>query len=114
MRKVIYFYGGIVADFDIPDDRFESFTSQVNPKTIHSEDDLGFARVVLANFVKDDKNETVGTEEILAACFVWNFFNTNLEDTLHIDGNVMIVDLAGDGETIEYASVDDIQLAPSN
>lgn len=114
MRKIIYFFGGTVADFDIPDDRFDDFTTQAKPETLHSEDDLGLARGVLANFLKSDENTEVGAEEILAASFVWNFFNTHMEDHLHIDGDVMIVDLAGNGETIEYASVNDVQLAPSN
>jgi len=114
MRKVIYFNGGTVADFAIPDDRFNDFTSQVNPKTLHSEDDLGLARAALANFMKGEENAEISAQEILAACFVWNFFNTHLEDHLHIDGDIMIVDLEGDGETIEYASVNDVQLTPGN
>ncbi|MDH5749385.1 MAG: hypothetical protein OEY85_08740 [Rhodospirillales bacterium] len=114
MRKVIYFLGGTVADFDIPDDRFDEFSKHSKRDARHSEDDLGKARRKLEAFVQSNAETGAGPEEILAACFIWNFFNTHADDNLYIKGDVVIVDLNGDGETIEYASVNDIQLAPSH
>ncbi len=116
MRKIIYFRGGSVADFVIPDDRFEAFTADAAPGVIHSEDDLGKARVVLEDFLTDNPEaDAPATDlEILAACFVWNFFNSHPKDHMSIKGDVIIVDLNGDGATIEYASVDDVPLTPGN
>lgn len=116
MRKVVYFCGGSVADFVIPDDRFEAFTDHMAPGVIHSEDDLGKARAVLEAFLTDNpKADAPATDlEILAACFVWNFFNSHPKEDMSIQGDVIIVDLSGDGATIEYASVDDVPLSPGN
>ena len=116
MRKIIYFRGGTVADFVIPEDRFEAFTTHASPDVVHSEDDLGKARAVLEAFVmaNPDADAAATDQEILAACFVWNFFNSHPKDHMSIKGDVMIVDLTGDGATIEYASVDDVPLVPGN
>lgn len=116
MRKVIYFLGGSVADFVIPDDRFEAFSAHAAPEVIHSEDDLGKARTVLETFLTENPEaDAPATDlEILAACFVWNFFNSHPKEDMSIKGDVIIVDLSGDAATIEYASVDDVPLTPGN
>jgi hypothetical protein len=114
MRKVTYFLGGTVADFDIPDDRFDDFSKNSARDTRHSDDHLDKARRHMEAFIQSDPQTAAGAEEILAACFIWNYFNTQADDTLYIKGDVIIVDLNGDGATIEYASPRDIQMTPSN
>lgn len=113
MRKVVYFYGGTVADFAIPDDRFEDFTRHVKWDKRHSQDDLAKARQVLEAFVRrsrGSKSPVVGSGETVAACFVWSYFNTHPDDKLHIDGDVVIIDVKGDGSNVDYASTADVQL----
>ncbi|MBL6933174.1 MAG: hypothetical protein ISR45_09520 [Rhodospirillales bacterium] len=114
MRKITYFQAGVVADFTIPDDRFEDFTRGIGLDKAHVEDELLKAREVLGNFVASGKDGSSGPEETLAACYVWNFFNTHPEDEMHIAGDVVIIDLDGDGTNIDYAAVGDIQIAPVN
>ena len=114
MRKVMYFMGGIVADFTIPDDRFEEFTKNIDWEIRHEEGELDKARGVLERFTRNAPADGAGPVETLAACFVWNFFNTNPDDERFIKGDIVIVDLQGDGSTIEYASAADIQMAPEN
>ncbi len=114
MRKVIYFHGGTVADFDIPDDRFDDFSKNAKRDARHSEDALDKARRNLEAFIQSESKSNAGAEETLAACFIWNFFNTHDDDALYIKGDVVIVDLSGDGGTIEYAAVKDVQMAPSH
>ncbi len=115
MRKVTYFLAGTVADFSIPDDRFDAFCRDMNLGTFHSEEGLGKARSGLEAFMlRGEKGIQAGPEEVLAACFVWNFFNTHPDNAMHIEGDVVIIDLNGDGGTIDYASARDIQLAQKN
>jgi len=114
MRKVMYFLGGAVADFEIADARFEDFTDQVRAEVCHDDGELGKARTVLEEFTRGGEGKTASSSEELAACFVWNYFNTHPDPAKIIQGDVIIVDLTGDGETIEYASVADVQVAPVN
>ncbi len=114
MRKVIYYCGGDVADFPIPDGRFEDFIKHLKWEARHSEDDLTKARFVLEAVVKQGAPASTPPEALAAACFVWNYFNTHEEDEYYIKGDIIIIDLNGDGATIEYASVNDIELAPAN
>jgi len=114
MRKITYFNAGVVADFTIPDDRFTEFTSNIGLDKAHSEDEIQKAREVLGAFVSNPDNRTAGPEQILAACYIWNFFNTHPEDEMFIEGDVVIIDLEGDGTNIDYASAGDIQIAPVN
>jgi hypothetical protein len=110
MRKVSYFYGGQLADFVIPDDRFEEFSKHLKWETRHSETDVEKARGILEICVVKGDDAAVGQNEILAACFVWNFFNTNPDDQLFIDGDVVIVDLEGNGNYVDYVAASEIQL----
>lgn len=114
MKTVTYFYGGTVADFVIPDDRFEDFVRHVTFDARYDADQLDRARLVLERFVKDDQDHSFGATETVAACFVWNFFNTNPDDTHHIKGDIVIVDLEGNGAYVEYTSPEHIKLAPAN
>ncbi len=111
MRKVLYFRGGTVADFAIPGDRYEDFSKHVKWELRYSEGELDKARKVLERFVMEG-GENTGPAETAAACFVWQFFNTNTDDERFIGGDIVIVDLRGDGATIEYASAADIQVTP--
>lgn len=114
MRKVTYFHAGTVADFVIPDDRFNEFSTAMSWEKAHSEDEIQKARAVLGDFVIADDAPPVGPEQILAACYIWNFFNTHSDEEMHIKGDVMVIDLAGDGEHIDYSALSDIQLAPDD
>lgn len=115
MRKVTYFLAGTVADFSIPDDNFDAFCRDMDLEAFQSEEDLGKSRTVLEAFVmRGEKGAQAGAEETLAACFVWNFFNTHPQDAMHIEGDVMVIDLNGDGETIDYACSEEVRLAPEN
>jgi hypothetical protein len=114
MRTVTYFHAGTVADFVIPDDRFKEFAMRMPFDRQHQEGELQKAREILAAFTARGGDASVGNAEILAACYVWNFFNTNPDEERHIKGDVVIVDLDGGGETVEYASVNDIQIAQTD
>ncbi len=114
MRKVTYFHAGTVADFAIPDDRFDEFSQGITWDKAHSEDDIQKARAVLGDFMMAENDPEVGPGQILAACYIWNFFNTNPDEKMHIAGDIMVIDLEGDGEHIDYSAAGDINLAPVN
>lgn len=115
MRKVMYFQGGIVAEFTVPDALFHAFSREMDWDRRYNDDELQKAQRVLGNFVTaSDEGTPQGANESAAACFVWNFFNTNPDADRVIDDDIFIVDLAGDGETIEYAAVRDIPLTPDH
>lgn len=117
MRKVVFYLGGKVADFTILDDRFDAFSGAMPWERRHSKDDLAKARQVLAAFVRrgeGDPAAKAGPNEILASCFIWNYFNTNPEGDKQIDGDVLVVDLHGDGLSIDYMAAADADLAREN
>lgn len=116
MRKVTYFNVGVVADFSIPDDNFETFSEAIGFEKSHVDDELLKAREVLGQFMceGDVTEKTAGPEQILAACYVWNYFNTNPDDKMHIEGDIIIIDLEGNGEHIDYSAAADIQMTPVN
>lgn len=110
MRTITYFQGGTVADFKVPDERFDDFAKSIDWQTRYSEDQLHKARKVLALALGRDGKLKTTPQEILAACFVWNYFNTHPEEEKHISGDVLIIDLKGDGETIDFAATADVEL----
>lgn len=115
MRTVTYFCGGKVADFPIPNELFESFVFNLKPDKYHSEAELGRARSVLDVFIRQEGDDLhAGPYELAAACYVWHYFNTNKRADQRIEGDVVIVDLNGEGSTIEYAAASDIQIAPDS
>lgn len=117
MRKVVFYFGGTVADFAVPDERFDEFSRLMPWDRRYSEDDLAKAREVLAAFVRRSRETPgleVGPNEILAACFVWNFFNTHPENRQHIEGDVLIVDMHGDGTAVDYMSAAEASLVREN
>lgn len=118
MRKVSYFSGGLVADFSLTDQTFDKFLDDLSEAEgeieSYGENDLMKARTLLDNFMlkaRDDENIEQGVGEMLAACYIWNFFNTNPEKMRVINGDIIIIDLAGDLNTVEYASANEVQLA---
>jgi len=118
MRNVTYFSAGLVADFAISDQAFDKFLVDLNEaaKEIdrYGENDLMKGRTLLDNFMaraQQDENIEQGPGEILAASFIWNFFNTNPDPSRVITGDIVIVDLDGTLNTVEYASVNDLQIA---
>ncbi|TCS60370.1 hypothetical protein [Varunaivibrio sulfuroxidans] len=117
MRKVTYFSAGTVADFTIPDDRFQEFLKSEGQFERYGEDDLTKARDVLDAFMaraRATADAHHGGAEILAACFIWNFFNTNPEEERLITDDIVIIDLDGDLNTVEYAAARDIQIEPGH
>lgn len=118
MRNVTYFSAGLVADFAISDQAFDKFLVDLNEaeKEIdrHGEGDLMTARTLLDNFMaRAQQGEDIeqGPGEVLGACFIWNFFNTNPNITRMITGDIVVVDLDGTLTTVEYASANDLQIA---
>ncbi|NQU57544.1 MAG: hypothetical protein HQ513_09925, partial [Rhodospirillales bacterium] len=107
-RKITYFYAGVVADFIIPEDRFDDFSLAIGLDKSHSEDEIQKAQGVLGAFVAGATEEAAGPEQILAACYIWNYFNTHPVDDKHIEGDVVIIDLEGNGVHIDYAAASDI------
>ncbi len=117
MRKVIYFSGGLVADFIITDQAFEKFLVDLEDAAgeieRHGEADLMKARTLLDNFMdraRDDEEAEQGPGEVLAASYIWNFFNTHPQAERAISGDIVIVDLDGSLNTVKYASVNDVQI----
>lgn len=117
MRKVTYYSGGLVADFIITDAAFDKFLGYLEEAEgeieRYGEADLMKARTLLDNFMlraRDDEDIEQGPGEVLGACYVWNYFNTNPEAARVITGDIVILDLDGSLHTVEYASVNDFQI----
>lgn len=117
MRNVTYFSGGLVADFAISDAAFEKFLAYLEEAKGeidgYGEDDLMTARTILDNFMAAawrDEDIEQGPGEVLAACFIWNFFNTNPDAAQVISGDIVIVDFDGTLTTVEFASAADVKL----
>ncbi|VBB69044.1 hypothetical protein RIEGSTA812A_PEG_517 [invertebrate metagenome] len=110
MRKVIYYCGGTVVDFNVEEAHYEDFLRSLRNEKYNNDKELNRARWVLAAYVRRDTNEIPGPLEQIAACYVWHYFNTHVMDDHRIDGDIMIVDLDGTGATIEYTAAQDVQL----
>jgi hypothetical protein len=117
VRNVSYFSGGLVADFAISDVAFDKFlTDLAEAKNIidgYGEGDLMKARTLLDNFmIRAHQDESVdqGPGEVLAACFIWNFFNTNPNPARVIEGDIVLIDLDGTLSTVKYVSAKDVQI----
>lgn len=118
MRNVTYFSAGLVAEFAISDQAFNKFLTYLgeaeNEIDRHGEDDLMKARTLLDMYMAralEAENINQGPGEVLAASFIWNFFNTNPDASKVIEGDIVIVDLDGTLNTSKYVSANDIQLA---
>ena len=118
MRKVSYFSGGLVADFLLTDQTFDKFLEDLADAEgeieRYGQKDLMRARALLDDFMfcaRQDENIDQGVGEMLAACYIWNFFNTNPNKSRVIKGDIIIIDLAGDLNTVEYASANDVQMS---
>jgi hypothetical protein len=117
MRKVVFYLGGMVADFVIPDDRFDEFSRLMPWDRRYADADLARARDALAGFVRRSREAPgakAGPNEILAACFVWNYFNTHPEQGRRIDGDVLIANASGEGESVDYMPAADADLVREN
>lgn len=118
MRKVTYYSGGLVADFAISDKAFAKFLEDLEDAAgeieRYGENDLMKARTLLDNFMmraREDEDIDQGPGEVLGACYIWNFFNTNPQPDRVISGDIVIVDVDGSLNAVEYASVSDIQVS---
>lgn len=121
MRNVSYFSGGLVADFAISDAAFDKFlTYLAEAKNIidgYGESDLMKARTLLDNFMiraHQDENVEQGPGEVLAACYIWNFFNTNPNQARVIEGDIVLIDLDGTLSTVKYVSAKDVKIPDSH
>ena len=117
MRKVTYFSAGLVAEFAVTDPAFDKFLADLDEAAgmiePYGEPDLMKARTLLDNFMmraRDDEDIEQGPGEVLAASYIWNFFNTNPNPARVIEGDIVIVDLDGTLNTVEYASAHDVQM----
>ena len=119
MRKVTYFSGGLVAEFAITDQAFDKFLTDLAEAEAegvidpHGEPDLMKARTILDNFmaaVQDDEDLDQGPGEVLAASFIWNFFNTHSDPMRVIEGDVDVLDVDGSQNVVEFASARDVKL----
>ena len=117
MRKVTYFSIGLVADFVLTDKAFDKFLRDLSDAEGeidgYGEGDLMKARTLLDQFMArahEDENIEQGPGEALAACFIWNFFNTNPDKTRQIIGDIIIIDPDGTMGTVEYVSAADVQV----
>ncbi|MCW8915654.1 MAG: hypothetical protein OQK24_07345 [Magnetovibrio sp.] len=118
MRTVRYFSGGLVADFAITDVSFDKFLAELKEAEEiidgYGEDDLMKARTILDTFMasaQHDESIEQGVGEVLAASFIWNYFNTNPDASIVIEGDILIFDMDGTLSTVEFASVNDVQLS---
>jgi len=118
MRNVTYFSAGLVAEFAISNQAFDKFLKDLSEAEeqidAYGEGDLSTARTLLDNFMaraQQDENIEQGPGEVLGACFIWNYFNTNPNASRVISGDIVIVDLDGTLSTVEYASANDVQIA---
>lgn len=117
MRKVSYFSAGLVADFAISDQAFDKFLGYLADAEgeidAYGENDLSTARTILDNFMaaaQQDEDIDQGPGEVLAACFIWNFFNTHPDGARMIEGDIVVVDYDGMFGMVEYASAKDVKL----
>lgn len=118
MRKVTYFSAGLVAEFAVTDPAFDKFLTDLDDAAgeiePYGEPDLMKARTILDNFMaraRTDEDIEQGPGEVLAASYIWNFFNTHPDAMRVIEGDIVIVDLDGSLNTVEYASANDVQMA---
>ena len=118
MRNVTYFSAGLVADFVISETAFGKFLTDLDAAgeeiDRHSEDDLMKARTILDTFMaraREDQDIEQGPGEVLAACFIWNFFNTHSDAARVIEGDIVIIDMDGTLSAVEIMSAADVQIA---
>lgn len=115
MRKVVYFHAGLVADFVIPDELYTAFAERNVEIKVGPGEDLDKAQRALARFMQEaadkegDAPRPMGQAEAVAACYVWHHFNTTDEDG-RIEGDILLVDLEGDGNEITYMALADADL----
>lgn len=112
MRKVVYYYGGEVADFSIPDPLYVAFAERPVETSQGPGEDLEKARRVLqATMARSSAGEEVamGENELVAACYIWHYLNTTDEES-RIEGDILIVDVEGEGQDIQYVPLADVEL----
>lgn len=113
MRKVVYYHGGVVADFPVPDEIYDVFATRFMEMTAGAGEDLEKARRVLRRAMDrlpdDEVHAATGHNEVVAACYIWHYFNTTDEDT-HIDGDILVADVEGDDQDIAYLPLADVEL----
>ncbi len=113
MRKVVYFYGGNVADFPIPDELYDAFKERAVELSAGPGEHLEPARLVLQKvmeeFSSNGEAQQMGENEALAACYIWHYFNTTDEET-RIDDDILIVDADGESQDVQYVPLSEVEL----
>ncbi len=115
MRKVVYFHAGVVADFAIPDRLYTAFAERKIEIRVGPGEDLDKAQKALGRFMQEaaDADEAgprpMSEAEAVAACYIWHHFNTTDEDG-RIEGDILLVDMEGDGAEITYMALADAEL----
>jgi hypothetical protein len=115
VKRVVYFKAGVVADFEIDDEDYDSFTEQL--KEAPSPDDAGLlehSRQVLDSCIREAEEGVMGDEERAAACYLWHYFNDNTDPAASIDGDVIVIDEKGDGSDVRYAPLAAVKLSQVN
>lgn len=113
MRKVVYFYGGHVADFSIPDELYDAFAERSVELSAGPGEHLEPARQVLQNVMEEfsatGEARPMGESEVVAACYIWHYFNTTDEQT-RIEDDILIVDADGESKDVQYVPLSEVDL----
>lgn len=117
MKRVVYFLGGIVADFEIEDEDYDAFAAELKSETgAQDKQLLEHSRLTLEAFViKSEESQSRTTTELerAAACFVWRYFNENEDKDLVFGDDVIVIDETGSGENVQYAPLGSVNLSPA-
>jgi len=117
MKRVVYFMGGIVADFEIEDADYDAFSAELKSKAgAQDKQLLEHSRLTLEAFViKSEENTSGVTTEMekAAACFVWRYFNENEDEELVFNDDIVVIDETGSGEDVRYTPLSAVNLSPA-
>ncbi|MCW8836021.1 MAG: hypothetical protein OQJ99_06605 [Rhodospirillales bacterium] len=115
MRKVVYFKAGVVADFEFADEQYEEFASQMTERPSQNDAPLlEQSRGMLERRVSDNDQSPMTDQDLGAACFIWFYFNENSDPNARFEGDIVVVDEAGDGRNIQYAPTSQVRLSSVN
>lgn len=113
MKRVVYYHGGLVADFAIPDELYVAFAERAASITGEPGADLDKARKVLERILRQaaagDEGKA-GENEAIAACYIWHYLNHTIAEDGRIEGDILVVDEDGEGENITYMPLADVEL----
>lgn len=114
MRKVAYYLAGTYAEFLIGDEHYEDFGEQIR-RIKFDKSDLEEATRTLEIAVREGQRAgeiMVAEPEVIAACYVWWYFNDRIKKRPLIDGDLIILDTESGGH-VSYAACDGYKFTPS-